>query len=591
MDLDSNLVQLESAQLVRRVAGIERAFQFKHNLTQETSYQSLLLKRRKDIHRRVAAAYEHIYAENPDEYAAMLAQHYYEAGEEAKTVQYATLAGDAAARVYANTEAVTNFTLALQAARKIEVGAETYIDLFSKRGRALELSGHYDSALGNYQELENLGLERDEPRLVLSAVMARATIHSIPSHYHDSRAAQTLSDQALVIARQLGDKAAESKILWNLMLLYSHADVRYREAATFGEQSLAIAREHGLREQLAYTLNDLSPLYVAIGKPELGLAYCEEARAMWHEFNNLPMLSDNLGYGVMNHLQMGELSIAVQDYQEALKVNSTIGNAWGEAFSRTWAGAAFRELGQIQEAIRVMEEGVRIGAQSFPVTLSVTRADLARLYGDLGEIDQGIKLADLAFETAERSFRAFLPFAAGALVHLLLLKQDLSSAKAILEKGYGAIDPTNSVAFYGNPVFLADGEFGLALGDYDRALASADRVISERRSLRLHLLLPNALHLKGRALIAQSRVEEALTALDEAKKEAEAMGAPWSLWRILADLGQVEASRGNQVESESLNRRAGELVREIVKQTPSDLRKSFLGTPEVRALLVTEGEA
>jgi predicted ATPase len=49
-NLDTQLAQLETAQLVRRANDAEAAFQFKHTLTQETVYQSLLRAKRREIH-------------------------------------------------------------------------------------------------------------------------------------------------------------------------------------------------------------------------------------------------------------------------------------------------------------------------------------------------------------------------------------------------------------------------------------------------------------------------------------------------------------------------------------------------------------
>src|SRR5919202_2943793 len=112
MNLDTELAQLEDAQLVRRAAEEELAYLFKHALTQETAYESLLHKRRRELHLQVAQVIEQLYPKQLDEYAARLAQHYAEAGDDAKTLEYATRAGDIAARVYANAEAIAQYSLA-----------------------------------------------------------------------------------------------------------------------------------------------------------------------------------------------------------------------------------------------------------------------------------------------------------------------------------------------------------------------------------------------------------------------------------------------------------------------------------------------
>ena len=78
MNLDSQLAQLESAQLVRRhtdpsTGSGELAYLFKHTLVQETAYASLLRQERRRLHRAVAETLERAYPERLDEFAPMLA--------------------------------------------------------------------------------------------------------------------------------------------------------------------------------------------------------------------------------------------------------------------------------------------------------------------------------------------------------------------------------------------------------------------------------------------------------------------------------------------------------------------------------------
>jgi predicted ATPase len=99
LTLGAQLDRLENAQLLRRADDSELAYSFKHTLTQKTAYQSLLQKRRREVHRIVAEAYESAYAESLAQFAPVLAKHYAESGDESKTLTYATLAGDEAAQV------------------------------------------------------------------------------------------------------------------------------------------------------------------------------------------------------------------------------------------------------------------------------------------------------------------------------------------------------------------------------------------------------------------------------------------------------------------------------------------------------------
>ena len=66
MNLDAQLNQLESAQLVWRLVEEDPAYTFRHAFIQESAYESLLKNQRREIHLQVAKAIEAIYAERLD---------------------------------------------------------------------------------------------------------------------------------------------------------------------------------------------------------------------------------------------------------------------------------------------------------------------------------------------------------------------------------------------------------------------------------------------------------------------------------------------------------------------------------------------
>ena len=79
----------------------ELEYIFKHALTQEVAYNSLLLKRRKELHEKIGEAIEHVYAERLEEYYELLAYHYRQSDNGAKAVEYLDLASQKAAKAHA----------------------------------------------------------------------------------------------------------------------------------------------------------------------------------------------------------------------------------------------------------------------------------------------------------------------------------------------------------------------------------------------------------------------------------------------------------------------------------------------------------
>ena len=90
------------------------AYVFKHALTQEVAYNSLLQERRKVLHERAATAIETLFHNRLEDQYSELASHYSRSGNTQKAVDYLGLAGQQAVQRSANEEAITHLTAALK---------------------------------------------------------------------------------------------------------------------------------------------------------------------------------------------------------------------------------------------------------------------------------------------------------------------------------------------------------------------------------------------------------------------------------------------------------------------------------------------
>jgi class 3 adenylate cyclase len=92
----------------------EVEYTFKHALTQEVVYSSVLTDRRRELHERTAQAIEEVFSNRLEEHCVELAHHYSRSGNVEKAVEYLRLAGQQAVQRSANAEAVRHFTSALE---------------------------------------------------------------------------------------------------------------------------------------------------------------------------------------------------------------------------------------------------------------------------------------------------------------------------------------------------------------------------------------------------------------------------------------------------------------------------------------------
>lgn len=117
--LDGHLAELGVRSLIRARSSAEpTGFIFTHALVRETAYESLLRKRRRDLHLRAARALEQVFPHRLEEHAGVLAYHYTRAEQWEQARYYLVLAGERSAGIAGDAEAVTLYREAMGALLK-----------------------------------------------------------------------------------------------------------------------------------------------------------------------------------------------------------------------------------------------------------------------------------------------------------------------------------------------------------------------------------------------------------------------------------------------------------------------------------------
>jgi class 3 adenylate cyclase/predicted ATPase len=119
-ELDAALAVLQAGEFINELPGshdIQHAF--KHALTQEVAYNSILTGRRKLLHERAAQAFEALFAAQLDDHLSELARHYKRADNIQKAIEYAGRAGQQAIQRCANAEAISVLTDAIDLVQRL----------------------------------------------------------------------------------------------------------------------------------------------------------------------------------------------------------------------------------------------------------------------------------------------------------------------------------------------------------------------------------------------------------------------------------------------------------------------------------------
>jgi len=176
-ELKSYLLNLQGLEFIYEKSLFpELEYIFKHALTREVAYNSLLLKRRKEIHEQIGKAIEELYASRLEDLYEMLAYHYSESDNLKKAYQYLKLSGEKAVGNYSNSEAFRFYKEALQALKQLPDADENkkeQIELLKLMVPAMAVLSFPEGSLDILQEGERLAKEiGDEKSLteLLSAI-------------------------------------------------------------------------------------------------------------------------------------------------------------------------------------------------------------------------------------------------------------------------------------------------------------------------------------------------------------------------------------------------------------------------------------
>ncbi len=554
-------------------------YRFSHVLTQQYLYDELGAGERRMLHGEIAETLEAISADHSDQFALQLARHYDEAGNAEKAVSYWTLAGDAAFAIYAQNEAITAYARALELSKEITISSEQLQHLYTARGRALELTGHFEQALKNYDEMLLAAQDHKDRRMELDAQVAASTLYSTPTAVMDPEKGQALSEETLKLARELGDQSIECRVLWNLLLANLHGS-KVDQAIEYGEKSLSLARSLNLREQIPYTLTDLGRAYNGACRFEEGEARLAEAAGLWRELGNVPMLNDNLNTLLLNLVWSGKYERALSVAQESLEVSRTTKNIWAQGWPHQMQGQIWFEYGEIDKAFEELELSVRLAVEAnTPIHTKWYGANLCWAYIQIGAIQKGMDLYRTTRVPNQElpAPAAWTPAAVGyALCEIATGQLDVAASTL------GSRRFTNTISDYA--LKLAQCRLALARKGPAQAIATIDPAVKDGQQFKVGQYLPEALFLKGRAHLMNGEQDLAKSAFEQARLAAEAIGSRWLMWQILAALAGVESDNG---KSAALKSQAREIIKFIAGHINGDeMRSKFLQSEGVNALVV-----
>jgi len=425
----ATLEAAEDAQLVQEQSGMHGGtFEFTHALIPGTLVEGLSGLRRRRWHQKTAG----VLADLRPQETALIAQHHWQAENQAG-VPYLKQAGDQAAERYANADAVTWYSRALELVPEEDL--TTRFDLLFARGRSNALLGRRKAERKDLEQLEALASAVGDPRMRARAALRRLNFTFDPSEALEIikqavswakeagdqemevsgyqawggalsllgqyNQAEVVLKQALKISQAAGNRRGESRALIGLGSIQNSQGDFSRTAEYYGH-AIAIAREIGdrLGEATALAYLGRSPYY--LGRYSEAVSYYQQCLAITREIGHRTLEGNVLDI-------LGQVAIIQGDYAKAqtyvepgLAISIEAGFPLGEAMGLFDRGLVLTGLGQWVDAQAALESALqRFEALKQTPDVFQTRARLAQLFLVQGRVEEALAQVDIVLEYLE----------------------------------------------------------------------------------------------------------------------------------------------------------------------------------------------
>jgi tetratricopeptide (TPR) repeat protein len=442
---EDEVLELSRLEFIYERPGEEDVYVFKHALTQEVAYDSLLARRRSALHERVASALLELHADRLDEVAASLAHHYARTDRIEESVTWLIRVAEQAARVYANAEAILHLELARRRLERLPGGPERdrrMIEIALRHAHSLYFLGRFRESVEVLLRQEAQLARAGEPALRAAWTFWLAHMYS---RLGDQPRAAASAAQAIEIAQTIGDEVTCAKA-HGVLALEGHWAGRAAEGIAHGQEAIRVLRQHPSARwflgmaHFYVALNHLhagrfeAALAAAAGADETGremsdprlqsyagflagwveasrgnaeaaIALCETSRDRAPDCVSQAYATLFLGYAV---LEYGDAARARARLEPVLRELEAFGFPQWHGFATTLAGEALRVEGQLEAAAAAAAEGLRVVQSArYWYAVGFARRLQGRIARDAGRLEEAWDHLGEALRTFEGIGAAF----------------------------------------------------------------------------------------------------------------------------------------------------------------------------------------
>jgi class 3 adenylate cyclase/tetratricopeptide (TPR) repeat protein len=410
-ELAAALDRLLSAELLfRRGCPPAASYTFKHALVRDAAYESLLKRRRQELHARIASSIETLFPQHVEAQPEVIAGHFAEAGLAERAVPYWLHAGRLAANRSANMEAIAHLRSGLECAQALAGGEQRSrfeLSLQLALGGPLIATKGFPSreAEAAYQRAEELSRELGSEHDLLLALRGLGYVYHVRANL---QGATRLMDETAELARRSGDPALlveadhfAGVVSFHLGQFQFARDLLERSA----EAGEFRARYHS--EVYGINMGVFCRTYIShcdwhLGYPTRALDIAEEGVALAREISHPFSVALALNYLAMLHQFRQDPDAALTAATEAQGICTEHGFDYYGAWSSLVQAWAIAKSGRLDEGVAAydaaFEDFRRTGAG---IRVSHHLRLLAAVHRKPGQVMTGLRFIDQAIAIAD----------------------------------------------------------------------------------------------------------------------------------------------------------------------------------------------
>ncbi len=464
--------------LVRSAAPSQRnGVCFPNGFTRDFVYEQIDLTKRRDLHRRTGRYLEEKRALETERRLEQLADHFYQAGDDARTLKYALSAAERAQTSGRTAQAIIQYLRVLELYDRCPFSpSKPKEELYQSLAEQYEADGSYEKGLLYFQKALELYRDNGLNNQKLAQIYRRmARIHGKKSEHEKS---MQLHQQALRLSNRQDSPKEYASVL--IDIAWDHRNKgEYQKALGHLEDAMSALEGVQPSEEMGAALNCIAGVHWSMGNYSEAFQNLSKSLDIFQKHNQIQKTAEC-------HIALGLL----------LRSEGRPGKA----------------LDYCQRALAVMERF------SDPYKLSVLENNLAIIYMDLNRWDQALNCLSKSMELKKQVSDPKGLAASNSNIGLIYLKKGLFNKAsehfaAALQLSQEIRDRSSVGSIYYNlaDLYACKREWGKAFHYLEKSLKIATELGEEIR-------LADCLLLSGKMSIEQSDFGRAMQSLDQAAK-------------------------------------------------------------------------